>query len=478
VNLRDQVLSSLRWLSAVRFSGQLVSWAITIVVIRLLRPEDYGLMALATLVIGAFQLVNEVGLGSALVQKEELDQRMLEQVYGLLLATGVALYLVAFLAAPSVAGYFEEPQLTPILRVAGLQLLLMPLEVVPRSMLQRRMEFRKKSLVEFAAMLATSLSTLGLVLLGMGVWALVLGEIVSVFARVAGTRWAARHPCRPRFSLGGLRAVVAFGGVVTADRILWFVYSRTDVFVIGKLLGKEPLGAYSVAVNLASLPTNKISGILSEVGFSAFSRIQDDRPQVARQLRRVVRVLAFTSFPVFTGIAAIAPELVEVALGDEWRLAIFPLQALALIGPLGMLGGILMPALMGVGRPDLGLRARVIACILMPGAFLVGARWGLDGVAMAWLIVYPVQFLVVLALSLPVLGLTIRAFLSEMALPLLASAVMGVAVIATRGVLEGWMVPGWAVLSALVLVGAGVYLASTAALGRRLFTESLDLLRG
>ena len=190
--LRKQVVSSLAWLATARLSGQLITWTSTIVVMRLLAPADYGLVAMAMVPIGLIQLMEALGMGSALVQKEELERQMIEKVFVLLLLFNLALFLLNYLAAPAIATFFEEPQLRPMSRVLGLTFPLNSLSTVPDSLLRRDMRFRRKSIVVLISMVAHAAVTLGLAFSGFGVWALVAWSTRGVILSCGGLQPCAR----------------------------------------------------------------------------------------------------------------------------------------------------------------------------------------------------------------------------------------------------------------------------------------------
>lgn len=478
MSLRTDVLHSIKWLAAGRFSGQLVLWVITLVVIRLLDPEDYGLMALAGVMIGFADLFREMGLYSAMVQRRELSQRQVEQSFGLLIIANGLLYVLLLVTAPLIAGFFGDPRLEAMIRVLGIQFPLASVGVVQDAMLSRRMAFKPKSFVNLAAMLSNGFVTLGLALSGYGVWALVLGSLAGATVRPVGLVLAARHWCRPRFSWAGMSEMARFGGFVTASRVLWYFYARADVLIIGKLLGNHVLGFYAVALQLASMPMQKLSGLLGQVGFAAYSTVQHDLAVVRANYLKVLRMISFFAFPIFFGISSIAPDLVPVVLGEQWRPAILPLQILSLIMPIRMIstaGGSVVEA---IGKPQVGTVNLMIACVLMPPAFFVGAWYGgLIGVSIAWLTAFPVLVLIRLSRSLPHIGVTVGMYVRSVARPATGAATMYLAVIAAReAVAEPFLHP----ISGLVfLIGTGAltYVAYMGLLCLRECREVVSLLR-
>lgn len=473
-----KVVSSLSWLVITRFSAQLITWIVTILVIRLLTPEDYGLMAMAMISISLFSLLNEMGIGSVLVQKRNLDKETVEHAFGVLLIVNAVIYIFLLLIAPLLAGFFAEPRLTIMIEVLGLQFLLGSFSVVPASILRHHMDFQRKSLVDFCGMIAGSFSTLGFALAGKGVWSLVFGQLVSVFLTTVGVNFLVEQWYKPRFSLSGVRKIWKFCGLVTLNRILWFLYSQADTFIIGKLLGKELLGFYSVARDLASMPMDKIMGILNEVGFSAFSRIQHDRNLVNAHLCKAARILSFVAFPIFFGISSITPEVVQVFLGEKWQQCVLPMQVISVIIPLRMLANITTPALFGIGRPDISVYTLLSACVIMPVAFIIGVNWGITGVSLAWGLIFPLQFLIVLKLSFITLGIRIMDYLVGAKIPIIASTLMYLVIVLLRNFLsENFALAPTTHILIFIVVGVVIYSGFTVVTQRVVLNEVLAFFR-
>ena len=450
---------ALKWMMAARFTGQLITWIVTILVIRILTPDDYGLMALAMAVIGFLSLFEEIGLGSAIVQRDRIDQRLLDQICGLLLVLNVVLYGLIWVGAPHGARFFDAPELTTIMRVLGVLLIVNAFGTLPDAVLTRRMDFRAKSVALFVSMVSGSLLTFVLAVRGLGVWSLVAGNLFMALVRVAVLQFFAGVWYRPRFELAGIGGAARFGGFITVDRLTWYVHTQSDTLIIGKLLGESTLGFYAVGMHLASLPMQKIVGTLNEIGFSAFSRLRSDGKSLDEDFVRAIRVTGLLAFPVFFGISSVAPEIVGLFLGEKWKNAVLPIQLLALIVPLRLLGTILPSALYAIGRAEVSVFNNVLACVVMPVSFLIGTRWGLQGVCLAWVITYPFYFLLTLLKALPVIGVGVGTYLRVIARPALAAAVMYAAVFGLRRLLAGLELPQISVLLALVLLGFVLYAA-------------------
>lgn len=475
--MRSQVIHSVKWLGLARLVGQGTAALMSVVVVRLLEPADYGVMAVALIFLGVILLLNEMGLGAALVQRETLERREIEQVFGLLLVVNLMLYAAVYYTAPFIAVLFKEPRITPIIQLVALRLPLIALLVVPRAMLQREMRFQVKSMVDLAGMVSASSATLVLAMLGYGVWALACGVLFGAVVEIMGMYVASGHWVRPRFSVRGMRGQAVFGGYLTLDRLLWYTYTQSDAVIVGRLIGNESLGFYYVAKKFASLPLDVSGGIFTEVGFSAYSRIQHDRRRLREHYCKVARMASFFSVPVCFGISAVAPEAVPVVFGSRWVEVILPLQFIALITPLRQLNSLSTPALLAIGKPEVNVINLLIAMTIMPGAFLVGSQWGLTGVALAWSLAYPVYFLIMLARSLPILGVPGNRYFGGIWPAFVAGGAMYGTVKLSRLALQSTDAPLALTLAVYICVGAIAYSGAICLIRRTLVQEFLTLIK-
>lgn len=453
----SKVLSGFRWLAAGKFAGQLITWAITILVIRILSPDDYGLMAMASVAIGFLALFDEMGMGAALVQREDLEHDLARQIFAAVLLINGAAFLILLILAPIVAQFFNEPRLIAISVVLAIQFPLLALQVIPDAVIRRQMAFKQKSAVLFVAAVAGGFVTLGFAYGGAGVWALVIGSLATTVIRVVGLNWIAKYFCWPNFRFTKIRSVIVFGGQVTIERLLWFVYTQADIFLVGKILGKYLLGVYSVAIHLATLPMTKLGGILYEVAFSGFSRLQSQPKEVNKRLLDGFTLVSLFAFPVFFGLAAVSEEVVKVFLGSKWTEAILPLKLICLILPLRMLDMVLPAALVGLGHTKLAMNNGIIASIIMPVSFAIGVNWGIEGVCYGWIIGYPIYYVLVVIRSLPKLHTTLQEYTRAVAGPAIAGGVMLVALYFVRRVLESTENGDTLNLAILVAAGAAIY---------------------
>lgn len=477
MTIHAQVMTGLRWTLGARLMAQLITWAITLVVIRILTPSDYGLLAMASIFISFLSMFSEFGLGSAVIQKAAIDDATLRRVFGLVLIIHFTMAALLILGAPVIAGFFGEERLVAIIRVLALQFVVVVFAVIPDALLQRRMHFRGRALFDLSAAVIGSVVTLALAIAGHGVWSLVVSALISQTWKTIGVNVLAPYFRAPKFSLEGMRPLIRFGWHVTASQMLGAIVAQSDILIGGKWLGKEALGFYSVAMHLASLPIQRLSGIVNQVAFPAFARMQHDVPRVGANLLLGIRLLSFVAFPILWGVSSIAPEIVNVLLGPKWMPAIVSLQTLAMVMPVRMISNFGVNAMQGMGRSDIIMRNAIFTAIVTPVACFLGVyEWGLIGLSVAWLIAAPLSFLQGMTRSAQALHLGLGRVVMAMGPAAFSSALMYAAVILVR-----WLLPpgfsGIARMCVLIMAGAVTYFVASAMLNRNGMREVLGTIR-
>lgn len=470
-------MTSLAWLGGMKYLGQIVSWAITILVIRILNPEDYGLMAMASVCTNFLVMISELGLGAAIVQKRELSQEQLSQVFGFIIISHILLFIALFLGAHLIAGYFSEPRLVPILQVLSFNFLILSLYVIPRSVLMRKMDFKRKSIADLVATVFAAFVSLGLALSGFGVWALAWSSVAIHLAYLVGYNVIAPGLFLPKFRFRGIQDFISFGAYTLASRMLWYFYSKSDILIGGRILENQLLGIYSVALELAQIPLDKFMPIINEVAFPAYSSIQSDLKLVASHFLKAARIGSLLVFPAFWGLLVVAPEILGWLLGEKWSDIIVPVQIICVIMPFRALGTLVSPMLFGIGRVDVNLYYVAIASVIMPICFFIGAHYGVSGICLGWVVGYMLVFFVTLKLSLGLLSLSILKFLSNISVAFFASSAMVLLLFGIKYTTR-LLLPLPVVTCILILMGMGSYCFFVFVMKKEAFYEMWGLIPG
>lgn len=474
-SLRSQVRSAVIWRSGTQILGQVIAWVSTFLVIRILSPADYGLFAMTQVILVLLNMLNGYGLASAVIQKAEIDDHAVRQLFGMLILLNATLAVAQFLAAPLAAAYFRHPQVADLLRVQAALFMTTPFIALPYALLSRRMEFKRQSAVNLASAVLGAFAAFAGAVGGLGVWTLVLAPAVMWTTRAIGMMWAAAWWRLPSFDFRGAEGIARYGGLMAAGQLFWFVQSQADVFVAGRTLPAYELGIYTTSLFLAQIFVSKFVPPLNEVAFSAYARIQDDGASMAAAFLKSVRIIFLVAMPFYLGLAVIADPLVAVVLGQKW-LDTGPVVALlALAMPFMTLQVLFAPATDARGHPEISARNSATGAAVLGIAFLIGASWGVRGLALAWIAAYPLYLAICARRTLPVIGVRAGQVLSAVAVPVLAAAVMAAAV---------WLIdralPDLSPimrLAILVPTGGLVYLAALLAVARDIVRDAIDLIR-
>jgi teichuronic acid exporter len=477
--LKRRALSGVRWTVSARAVVQLITWPATIVVMRLLHPHDYGVVAMSTIVIGFVALFGEPGLAAGLVQTQVLREDTCRAASGVILLLNLALLTALMLVAPAIATWYREPQLTLVIRVASLSLLSTAIATVPQALLQRSLRFRELALALVAGGLVGILVTVTCAFLDFGVWALVIGSLVISFVTSVVIIYYHGAVVWPDFSRGlaPVRHLVHFGAHIVGSRILWYWSFSVDLIILGRLAPASAVGSYSVGSNLASIPGDKVMDALNRVSFPTLSRMRSDPARFNATAERLLRLLALFGFSIAWGIAAVAPEFVHVVLSDKWRLAVIPLFMLSIAAPIRMLWAFQYTMAIAAGSPVSNTKVLTVSGVLMPLGILLGARAdGINGAAFSLVVVYPIVFLVSTWLTSRSTGRAMRDSLRQLVVPFVGGVCMLLAVSGTRALLSV-RVPSSALLCIEVLVGAAAFLGVVRLIGPAVLVDARALLR-
>lgn len=354
---------------------------------RLLTPEEFGLVALATLAISYLSVLKDFGLGAALIQRRQDIEEAANTVFTMNLIVGGLLTLATVAVAPAVAAYFDEPLVTPVLRWLGLTFALNAIGAVHIVRLQRELEFGRKLIPDLGRSAVKGLVSVGLALSGYGVWSLVIGQLAGVLTAVI-LAWVV-FPWRPRLriKLGLARRLLKFGLSLMGLDGIHAVESNFDYLIVGRLFSNTALGIYTMAYRLPELLGLTTLWIIAGALFPAFSSLQD-RPALLRQsFLATLKYVELLMVPIAVGLFLVADPLVRVAFGRQWLEAIPVVRVLALfvlVISIGFNAGDIYKAL---GRPDILIKIGLLNLSLLLPALWIGAQFGLVGVALGHLVV-------------------------------------------------------------------------------------------
>ena len=475
MELGQQVIKGLKVGALLRLAAQLFTWLNTLILIRLLTPDDYGLMAMTMAFIGIFALMGDFGIGKAIIQAQDLSKSQLRQAFTINIISCLSFFCLFVAVAPVIADFFDEPRVAVLVQAVACQHLIMIFHTLPFALSSRQMLFKEREKVQFYTAVITSIITIAMAAAGLGVWALILGHLFMRLALAIGYNLIAPCWVWPALNFRGFAGMAGFGGIATVNDVLRYFVNIFANISIGRLLSKVDLGVFSVARNLANLPSDKIGELLNHLGLSSFAKLQNEPAVAGQYLHKSTQLASMVLFPMYLGMCAIAPELIPLVLSDKWIVAIVPFQILCLTSPLRMLSEMMATGVTALGAPVRNSYALLLTFVTLP-LFFIGIQYGVEGACWAWLVINFVSFTCHMKLILPIFVLKQATFLKALLPGLTGSIVMFVGLLLLRDYLAG-QIHEALLLIIMIITGVVLFSVTQLLLFRRQLFTTLGFLR-
>jgi PST family polysaccharide transporter len=445
------------WTTGAQWFVQISQFAVSILLARLLLPADYGLVGMALVITAFVALFGNLGLGAALIQKKEIDEETISTAFWATVIAGAILLAVVYVAAPYAAEFYREPRVTDVARVAALGLLFGPMNSIVTSLLERHMRYRAVAALDIATALLGQATAVGFALYGMGVWSLVAGTLVAQATRIPLAFMFDRWTPRLAFNVTRLKELLSFGGYLLAFNFVNFFSRNLDKLIIGRSLGAAQLGYYDMAYQAMLKPLQNVSDTIGRPLFPALASLQGNPSEGAETYRKIVTLISLVTFPAMCGLSAVANDFVLLVLGDRWLPSVPVLQILAIAGAVQSVSSTVGSVYLSQGRSDLMFKIGVFGMVAIGAAFLVGAQWGIVGVASAYTLVTIGIWIVIQHIANGLLALQNRAYWRSLIPAARGSIVMAVAVVAARELLLETYVSTAIRFSLCVAIGVSLY---------------------
>lgn len=364
----------------------------TLVLARLLTPEDFGLVGIVMLTLFAGLVLTEWGIESALIQRSELSPGAIDVAWSLTVFRGSGLFLLAQICAPWIAIAFKRPDAESLLRIGAISFLLVNVQAVSASLLLREMRFRDRAILDAGRDLIGAVAAITLALWWGNAWALILSLLLSQMVGAVAVWFM--HGFRPRWSLDlvELAEYWRFGRHLYTSGLLTYVVTRGDDITVGKLRGLSELGQYQVVFGIAETLTRGFGDIVGKVVFPAYSHMSSQGRTLTEAFQEVWYIHLLFLLPIASTLMAFPFEIVSLLLGAQWFLAAVPFAILVFAETLRALTATFGTLILAAGRTRYLFRIKLIEALLF-GALIVPmtARWGMTGAASCLMLVYCVS---------------------------------------------------------------------------------------
>ena len=359
-SLKDKTVKGVIWSAVDRFSAQGIQFVFSILIARLLVPEDYGIIAMLGVFLGVSQTFIDSGFGSALIRKIDRTETDFSTVFYFNIVVAVLFYVALYFAAPAIATFYNTPLLVPVTRIVALNFVIGSFSGIHNAKLSIAIDFKSRAKISVLSAILTGSAGLWIAFLGYGVWALVVQTVLASCIRTIMLWWIVKWRPQLIFSWKSFKELFSFGSKLLASGLLDTVYNNIYPLVIGKVFSPSSLGVYAKAKALADFPSSNITAILQNVTFPVLSTIQYDEDKLADTYKRFLRIAAFIIFPLMLGLSAVADPFIRILLTDKWESSIYLLQIICFALMWYPIHAINLNILQVKGRSDYFLKLEIV----------------------------------------------------------------------------------------------------------------------
>lgn len=412
-NLKIQVTRGIVWVQSSTIVATIINFLIIAILARQLSAHEFGVVGTLLVIMNFIQVFSDFGFSAAIIQKQDLTEEQLSTIFLFNIGIGVLFFLACHFVSSFIALFFNVPALEDYIGVLSVAFIFISLGQMFRALLQKELDFRSLFLLDVFSNLIYALSTIVLIYAGAGIWSIVYGFLFFQ----AGIIIVALpiHPFRPRliFNIKNVLELIRFGSYIVGEKFLNYLNRNLDYIIVGRYLGMMLLGYYTLAYTIMLVPISRIAGVLVQVVFPAFSRIQSENEKIKAGYLKLLKCISLLTFPLMAALFIYAHELILVVFGHQWEPAVPIVKILSFLGAVQSIGTTVGTILYAKGRPDIAFRWNIFAVIVYACAFWVGRRWGIIGIAVIYTITSCCLLPIIQYLTNKLIGLNWRDFLNN-----------------------------------------------------------------
>lgn len=470
---KQKVVSNLIWRFMERFGSQLVSFVVQIVLARMLAPSVFGTVAKVTIITSILLVFVDSGMANSLIQKKDPDDLDFSSVFFFNLAFCLVLYAGLFAAAPAIARFYKDAQLTAIIRVLGLTVVVAGVKNVQQAYVSKTLQFKRFFFATLGGTLLSAVVGIAMVYAGFGVWAIVAQQLTNVTVNT-GILWLTVG-WKPKwmFSFARLKGLLSYGWKLLVSGLLDTVYNKLREILIAVFYTDADLAFYNRGMTYPNLLVENINASIDSVLLPVLSAEQEHKEQVRSMTRRAIRISTYVMMPLMMGLAVCAEPLIRLLLTEKWLPCVPYLRIFCFSYAFYPLHTANLNAIKAMGRSDLFLKLEIIKKIIGVAVLAITLPYGVYAMALSLLFTSVLSQLINSWPNAKLLGYSYAKQLKDMLPAILLSVVMGLAVYPVT--LLGWS--DWLTLPVQVVLGAAVYVAGSVIFKLDSFNYLLSILK-
>jgi PST family polysaccharide transporter len=475
--LSQKATQSLKWSAMMEVISRAASPIITVILARLLIPEDFGIVATAQIVISFSTMFWDAGLSRALMQINKDPEEAAHVVFWTNLALGIVVYLFLFLSAPYIAAFFKSPASSPVLQVLGLQIILSSLSSVQRVLFVRDLDFRALFWIRLITAFLPGFCSIPLAFFGYGVWALVVGSLAGQMLNLA-LLWRASF-WRPglKYNIVIAKKMFGFGAWVSAQGFASWLIMWADSVIIGRYLGTEDLGIYRTGWNMIYVIFGLVINPFSPVMAPTFSRLQDNLPALREAFYKVNKIVMAMVIPMGIGLLFVGDEAADLLFGSKWIGLGFVLRYVGFREAISYTFCFNGTVCSAMGRPDIFAKLDYAFLLWIIPTYVISARFGLETFVYVRVINTFIGLLIYTYLFHRVVGVS-PFYLWHQGKEIIFSALaMAMIIWIMKSMLYFFSAPKIVILATIILMGIFSYMATLWFLNRKFLIKTFQLIR-
>lgn len=454
--LKKKTISGIAWKFAESSLNQIVQFILSIILARLLVPEDYGIIALVTVFITICDKIVVSGLPTSLIQKKDSDNLDFSTVFYFSLVMSLLLYGGLYAGAPVIADFYDAYQkdmLVSVIRAMGLQIIIVAVNSVQSAYVSKTMQFKRFFWSTLGGTIVSAMVGIGMAYTGYGVWALVAQYLIKTFVNMSVLWVTVKWRPDRKFSISRFKTLFAYGWRIFTASMIKILYNDLRSLLIGKFYSAADLAFYNKGQSFPQMVESNIAGTIDSVFFPAMSHLQSSRDEMCAMLRRTIRVSTYILTPLLVGLAAVAEPLVIVLLTEKWLPCVFYLKIISFSFVLAPMEIENLQAIKAMGRSDLVLKLEIIKKSIGLVFLLVAVPLGVEAIAVSLLFSNVAAAVINAYPNRKLLSYTYKQQLADILPPILMSVVMYGAV----NVVSSTSGSVWILLILKICVGGLIY---------------------
>ncbi len=387
-SLKNKTIMGMIWKTGENGAAQAIHFVVSIILARMLLPEDYGIVALVSLFITICDKLVVGGFATSLVQKKDADNKDFSTVFFFSLVASIVFFAALFFCAPIIADFYDaydRETLIPVIRVMGLQIVFVGINSVQNAYVSRTMQFHRHFVSNLIATIIAAVVSIAMVYNDFGVWALVAQYIIKAFVGMVVLWFTVKWRPDFVFSLSSFKELYSYGWKIFLSSIIRTLYNDARSLVIGKVYSSADLAFYNKGQSFPQLLETNVAGAIDSVLFPALSMKQADKSQLLSMLRRSIKTSTYIITPMLVGLAAVSTDLVTVLLTENWLECVFYLQIISVAYIFVPIANENLQAIKAIGKSDVVLKLEVVKRIVGIALLIIAIPFGVEMIAVSLL---------------------------------------------------------------------------------------------